>query len=342
MSTQRALLLPAKQGNWQVGEADVPTPGPKDVLVKIMATGLNPIDWKIQTYGVLITDYPYIAGMDGAGVVQEVGTEVTNVVKGDRVAFQGWIDKGTGTFQQYAIVPAEITAKIPSNISFDQAASIPVGLGTVVAGTWNKHPQARSIGIPAPWEEGGETKFANKPAVILGGSSSVGQYAIQLARLNKFSPIITTASLHNESWLKSLGATHVLDRSLAASDTLSSLQKITEGKPIEYIFDAVSLGDTQALAYQTLAPGAIPKELKVDGDGKKVVHVFGSTHAPTNTEIAREVFGRLTAWLEDGVIVPNKVEVLPGGLAGIPDGLERLKQNKVSGTKLVARPQETV
>ncbi|KAI0741841.1 hypothetical protein C8Q80DRAFT_1274200 [Daedaleopsis nitida] len=120
MATQKALLLPVKQGAWQMGENTIPTPGPTDV-VKILATGMNPIDWKIQTYGVWITEYPSLSGR---------------------------------------------REQIPEDVSFDQAASIPVGLGTVFNGIWNKHPQARSVGFPAPWEEGGETMFASKPVII--------------------------------------------------------------------------------------------------------------------------------------------------------------------------------
>ena len=66
--------------------------------------------------------------------------------------------------------------QIPENISFDQAASIPLGLATVVTGLYNHDPNGKSVNFPAPWEEGGSTKFAGKPAFILGGSSSVGQY----------------------------------------------------------------------------------------------------------------------------------------------------------------------
>ena len=66
--------------------------------------------------------------------------------------------------------------QIPDNITFDQAASVPLGLATVVCGLWSHHAEASSLDFPAPWEEGGATKFAGKPAVIVGGSGSVGQY----------------------------------------------------------------------------------------------------------------------------------------------------------------------
>lgn len=87
-TSQKALLLPAPKAQWIVGEVPVPTPGPKDVLVKIIAVGLNPGDWKIQTYGISVVDYPYIGGFDAAGLVEDVGTEVTTLAKGDRVYAQ--------------------------------------------------------------------------------------------------------------------------------------------------------------------------------------------------------------------------------------------------------------
>ncbi|KAI0323353.1 GroES-like protein [Cubamyces sp. BRFM 1775] len=284
--TQKALVLRAPQAEWELGESPVPAPGPKEVLVKIMATALNPLDWKIQTiFGFLIGSYPFVGGTDGAGVVEEVGSEVTTVVKGDKILFQGWVENSKATFQQYCVVPAEITAKatfIPDNISFEEAASVPLGLATVVTGVYNHDPQARTVDFPAPWEEDGATRFAGKPAFILGGASSVGQYAVQLAKLSGFSPIITTASLHNESLLRSLGASHVLDRSLPASAIKLELARLVQGKPLEFVYDAITSADTAALAYDVLAPGGalvlvlpgmLPASHRKEGDGKKVVEV---------------------------------------------------------------------
>ena len=85
MSTQKALLLTAKNGDWVVGDVPIPKPGPKDVLIKVMAAGLNPVDWKNREGEFFTPSYPFVAGMDGAGVVVEAGAEADNLVKGDRV-----------------------------------------------------------------------------------------------------------------------------------------------------------------------------------------------------------------------------------------------------------------
>ncbi|KAI0671358.1 GroES-like protein [Trametes maxima] len=350
-TTQNALVLPVKYGEWVLRrDFPVPSPGPKDVLVKIIATALNPVDWKVQRLGYVVESFPLVGGTDCSGIVEEVGSDVRTVAKGDRVLYQGYFENPKATFQQYGIVPAEIVAKIPDHISFEQAASVPLALDTAVIGMYNHNPQAQSLGFTAPWEEGGSTAFAGQPALIIGGASSVGQYAIQMAKLSGFSPVITTASLHNAALLKALGATHIVDRKLPPETIAEEVAKLAEGKPIEFVFDTISLSDTQQLGYDVLAPGgglllvlpeSIPAERKKAGDNKKVVFVFGTAHVPENRQVGVELYRRLTEYLEKGLVVPNQIEVLPDGLSGIPDGLERLRANKVSGRKLIACPQET-
>ena len=136
--------------------------------------------------------------------------------------------------------------------------------------------------------------------------------AIQIAKLAGYSPIITTASPHNTTLLTSLGATHVLDRSLPASAILSKLPELTAGKPIELVYDAISLAETEALGYDVLAPGGtliivlddvIPAEKKQTSDNKRVVHSHGAVHWPQNRAIGAEFFKRLSEWLRTGVIV---------------------------------------
>ncbi|OCH85560.1 GroES-like protein [Obba rivulosa] len=344
---QKALLLPKKQGDWVVGTTEVPKPGPGQLLVKIEATALNPVDWKIQVYGLFIENFPAILGSDAAGTVEEVGEGVTGFAPGDKVVFQGFFVNPQATFQQYALSNADVTAKIPGNITVDQASTLPLGLATAALGLFD----AGSAGLsPAPWEAGGRGKFSGKPFVVFGGAASVGQYAIQLAKLAGFSPIIATASLKNTPLLESLGATHVLDRNLSPDALLAEVNKITAGAPVEVVYDAVSIPETQTPAFDVLAPGGtlvlvLPDQIdaakKAAAPEKKVVGVFGNVNAPDMRKTGQSLYAKLPALLESGEIKPNPVDLLPDGLAGIPGGLKRMERNEVSAVKLVARPQET-
>jgi NADPH:quinone reductase-like Zn-dependent oxidoreductase len=83
--TQKALILDAKFGKLVVDTVSVPKPGSKDILVKVQAAALNPVDWKIQKYGIFVQTYPAILGTDISGDVEEIGEDVTDFKKGDRV-----------------------------------------------------------------------------------------------------------------------------------------------------------------------------------------------------------------------------------------------------------------
>jgi len=84
MSTSRALFLTEKFGALEVGTKARPSPGPGEILVREVAVGLNPLDWKIQAYGLFATEFPAILGRDAAGEVEAVGEGVTQFKKGDR------------------------------------------------------------------------------------------------------------------------------------------------------------------------------------------------------------------------------------------------------------------
>ncbi|KAL5486254.1 hypothetical protein ACEPAI_7300 [Sanghuangporus weigelae] len=306
MAEQKALILDKPQGEFSVGTRPIPKPVPGELLVKVHATALNPLDWGIRQYGIIVKEYPVVLGLDSAGSVEEIGEGVEGFAKGDRVLHSGNVRNGCGTFQQYARVPAEIAAKIPSNVSFDEAASVPE---------------------------------------FIGGSTSVGQYVIQLAKLSGFSPIITTASLHNADLLKSIGATLVIDRN---KDVSTDTKKVLNDVPLELIYDAASRQEQDS--WRLLAPGGIliiASLFQVDKESEKykdkavINSFFGEVNSPEHRQFGVSLYSKLTNLLESGAIKPCRVEVLPNGLAGIPDGLDRVGNNIVSGMKLVARPWET-
>ncbi|TFK32494.1 chaperonin 10-like protein [Crucibulum laeve] len=342
-TSQKALALVSKFGEFIIQNFPVPRPGPGQILVKIKSTSINPIDWKIQKYGFFIEEFPAILGCDIAGDIEVVGEGVTQWAKGDRVFFEATFKNEEASFQQYTIGNAVTAARIPDNISYDQAASIPATLTCAYIGLFNKEPHG--LGFEAPTTVAGKGTYSDTPLVVLGGPSSVGQYAIQLAKLVGFSPVITTAAAKHNNYLKSLGADYVLDRNLSTPALSVEISKLTD-KPIKAVYDAISSKETQQMGHDILASGGklcivVNPAVNVAED-KKLVFVIGILNLPHNIGLLTDMYTALSQWVEAGLIKPNKVEVLPGGLAGIKEGLKMLENDQVSGLKLVAHPQETL
>ncbi|KAH9917158.1 GroES-like protein [Epithele typhae] len=345
-AAQKALLIPAKFAPFVVDTIAVPQPKLGELLVRIDATALNPIDWKTRVLGVLAETFPTVTGYDAAGVVVALGEGVTSFAVGDRVMVQGWHDAESksvhGTFMQYFDLPARLAVKIPESLSVEAAATVLSGMATAAFPLY--HPDApASAQLKAPWTAEGAGAYSGKPFFVLGGSSCVGQFVIQLARLSGFAPIITTSSLHHTDYLQSLGATHVLDRRLPHETLIASA-------PFDVVYDAISVTDTLALGYALTAPGGDfvvvlnfePVPGRDDATGKKVHMAHGLFMTPVNHGVGASLLDALPKLLESGAIRPNRHEVLPGGLAGIVDGLKRMENDEISGVKLVVRPQETV
>ena len=134
---------------------------------------------------------------------------------------------------------------------------------------------------------------------------------MQFAKLSGFSPIITTASLKHAEYLKSIGATHVIDRSIPASTLVSEISNITQNAPIKYALDTISLPDTQQTAYDVLAHGgklviflspAIGKTIKE----KEIISVSGMLRTPPNIELLETFYhDNLERLLKEGAIKVN-------------------------------------
>jgi NADPH:quinone reductase-like Zn-dependent oxidoreductase len=176
-------------------EISRPVIGPDEILVEIYAAGLNPIDYMIPkgTFKpILKFDMPATLGSDLAGVVVEVGNKVTRFKVGDEV-FASIFDLGRGSLAEYAAVPEFAAALKPSNLSFAEAASIPmVGLTS-----W------QALGVRA------QTRPGHK-VFIPAGSGGIGTFAIQLAK-QLGATVGTTTSTGNIEWVRALGADEVVD-----------------------------------------------------------------------------------------------------------------------------------
>lgn len=121
--------------------ADVSLPALKsgEVAIKITASAINPVDWKVRENGVFLPGYPAILGSDAAGEIAALGPDVEGFKVGTRVFFQGVIGKyESSTFQQYTKMPAVLVSKTPSNITDDQAAGVHLGTVAAVASLYDK------------------------------------------------------------------------------------------------------------------------------------------------------------------------------------------------------------
>ncbi|KAF9233968.1 chaperonin 10-like protein [Melanogaster broomeanus] len=239
-SVYRALYLTEKFGSLQVRPKQLPTVGPGEILVHEFSVGLNPVDWKIQATGFWVTEYPAILGVTKCGVMFQFNPRFY-YGHGGLGSTKVRMTNDYATFQEYVLVPAEIAIKLPPNVSFDQAASLSVGVATASIPLYS--PSPTGIGFKAPWD-GGLGQYAGQPALILGAQPPLG--IIQFAKLSGFSPIITTASPHNTDLLKHLGATDVIDRNDTPASFTASVARITGGHPISLVYDSVAHEDTSS------------------------------------------------------------------------------------------------
>ncbi|KAH8646883.1 chaperonin 10-like protein [Xylariales sp. PMI_506] len=357
--TFKAAVVPKAGAQHIITDRSLPSLKPGEIAIKINATAINPIDWKMRDYDIFLPGYPAVLGSDAAGEVVAVGSDVSSAdfVVGDRVFFQGIIgDYDASTFQQYARMPAALVSRTPRNITDEQAAGI---LLAAMAGITGFYDTAKGRGLTLPWASGGDRAGRGAAVVIIGGSSSVGQYAIQFARLSGFERIVTNSSPAHAEHLRRLGATVVLPRGAAPEEFAAAIGG--DDVPLDFVFDAISIGDTQQVALQivqaarkrlskptavvTVQPGDFePEVLALSKDIPEAVlrQVLGIGSSPElrylSEPFAKHLGGE-DGYIAKGLFEPNRPVVVPGGLRGLETALEKNKRG-VSGEKVVIRPFE--
>ncbi|PTB39766.1 hypothetical protein M441DRAFT_59774 [Trichoderma asperellum CBS 433.97] len=353
-NTFRAAVVPSPGKQHIIVDRSLQPLQSGEVAIKVTSTSINPIDWKMRDHEVFITDYPAVLGSDAAGEIAAIGPDVSNFSIGERVFFQGIIGNyDASTFQQYAKIDAALVAKTPDNISDDQASGIMLASLAVLTAYYDK----TGHGLPAPWDKGGD-KIGNGAAmVIIGGSSSMGQYAIQLARLSGFSKIITNSSPAHKEYLQKLGATVVLDREATADDFAAT---IGDNVPLDFILDTISAKSTRELsvgivkavkstkAAVTKIVVVLPEVLdfeKFDAEGESKVtfpRIIGLGSTPSLRYLSEPFAKHLggdDGYIARGLFEPNRPVIVPGGLASVEAALAKNKKG-VSGEKVVIRPFE--
>ncbi|KAK3052787.1 hypothetical protein LTR09_006270 [Extremus antarcticus] len=354
-------IVVVKSGEAAIVEKVEPELRPNYVKVKVRAVALNPkaeadrttplpADWK---HIDLFARGGETVGCDFSGIVTKIGCSVTSDVKvGD--AIYGLVHgskigcRDTGAFAEYAVVKDGLFAKIPPNQTFEDAATWGSATVTNILGLWQK------LDLPTPSQPSKE-KF---PLLVYGGSSAMGMVAIQLAKLAGLY-VVTTASKRNFELLKrEYGVDAVFDYN---DPDCAALIRQETGDNLRYVFDCISNDSSARISAESLAPSATAtgtlhycKLLPVDSFPRSDVEqsvvlgytAFGEAFeffgrqrqpVPADYAICTRYWPLMTSLIADGRLKASRFEVREGGLDGIFEGLQVLREGKNSAMKLVYR-----
>jgi len=225
-----------------VSNRPVPQPGRDQVLIRVAASSVNPVDWKLLSEPWVVMRYPHVLGFDVAGVIEQVGASCTRLRIGDAV----WADLGKGSvlhgpqlgaWAEFALADESQVSLKPSSLDFEGAASLPL-----VALT--DYQALKKAG--APWSD-----RRNFTVVVTSGSGGTGIPALQMARAYGASQVITSASSKHATLLKHLGATLVIDYHK------SSIWDVLPDNSVDIVYDNYGAPGTADAAMRAIRPGGV-------------------------------------------------------------------------------------
>ncbi|KAK3669776.1 hypothetical protein LTR78_010349 [Recurvomyces mirabilis] len=336
---------------------------PTDILVRVATIALNPTDWKHIAFS--ISQPNSIAGCDFAGTVVAIGSGVTKALEvGNRVAGAVHGGKtGEGCFAEYCLAKGDLVVKIPDEMSFEKAATFPLGVATVGQGLFQ---QGLMLPLPSPSAEGGELgkQGTGEWVLVYSGSTATGSLAIQFAKLSGCR-VLTTCSPANFSFVKSLGADEIFDYSIPGIG--QQINRFTENS-LRLIFDAIGSEESAAVCAKVMSsrteiegkryatiigpPAAFEEQKSVNV--KVVVTMmytifgedmsyFGSevSAVPADLEFGKKWMGLVEGLLREGLLKTHPERVGEKGLEGALQGMLDMRDEKVRAVKLVYRVAET-
>jgi NADPH:quinone reductase-like Zn-dependent oxidoreductase len=246
MSTMKAVRIHSYGGPEVLVYEDAPrpTPGPGEVLIKVKATAVNPIDWKIRAghyKGMSPVSFPFILGWDLSGVVESVGSGVKQFKGGEEV-FAYLNTQKPGAYADYVSVEEGTPVLKPKSLDPIHAAAIPLAGLTAYHGLF----------------EEGQLKSGQR-VLIHGAAGGVGAFAVQLAKW-KGAYVIGTASGKNESFLRGLGVDEFIDYTKRSFDQIV--------RDVDLVFDTIG-GETQEKSYGVLKKdGTLVSTVGIQSPGK--------------------------------------------------------------------------
>jgi NADPH:quinone reductase-like Zn-dependent oxidoreductase len=252
-------------------DAPRPQPAPDEVLIRVHAAGVNPVDWKVRAgYAKDRLKYkmPFIPGWDVSGVVEETGLDTVRLKVGDEVYSRPDISRD-GSYAEYMVVRESETALKPKSIDHVQAAAIPLTSLTA----WQALFDAANL-------------TAGQKVLIHGAAGGVGTFAVQFAKL-KGAHVIGTASKKNHEYLRSLGAEETIDYNTTKFEDVVH--------DVDVVLDTIT-GETTERSWKVLKKGGIlvsilqpPSREKAAAHGVRCAHVFVQPKVEQLNEIAKLV-----------------------------------------------------
>lgn len=338
--SNEAAWLYSKATLLEIKPAPYTSPGEHEIVIRNRALAINPVDWFQQAFEHFPMTYPVILGHDTAGTVEEVGKLVTRFKVGDRVVGNGCgMDSkrnSEGAFQQYTVVPDNVASHIPSTVSFEAAAVIPLGFSTAACALYQKDHLALHYPSVHP-------KATGQVLLVWGGSTSVGSNAIQLGVASGYE-VLATSSPRNFDYVRKLGATQVFDYS--SKTVVAELVEALRGKVVVGALDAITQNGAIQLCAEVLSKCKVSDSLVSTVLDAEFV---GATNLPDNVKskfiwaetlrhnkVGSVVYeDYLHKALEAGTFISAPdCEVVGSGLEAIQIGLDALRKG-VSAKKIV-------
>lgn len=218
----RALTYNVNQDQFELTDLPIPDPKASEVLVKVQACALNPIDSKIVNWHALVPDMgtDFVVGLDVVGQITKLGSGVSQYKVGDQVLFHGDMLSKQGGLAEYTIQPANAMLHLPSNISVSVAASSPCTGWTAWRALVDR------------------LKIQDKESIFISGASGgVGSFAVQIAKHFGVKNIIASCSATNIDYVKSLGASSVIDYN--TQDVVGQVGALTNHLGVDVALDCV-------------------------------------------------------------------------------------------------------
>lgn len=207
-------------------ELPKPEPTGRDLLVRVEAVSVNPVDTKVRAAGKAARTTPLVLGWDAAGVVDSVGPAVSRFKPGDQVYYAGDITK-PGSNSEYQLVDERIVGRRPRSLTVEEAAAFPLVSITAYEALFDR------LGIDA------ERQAGDRTLLIIGGAGGVGSIAVQLGKLAGLTVLATASRPESDNWVKQLGADHVLNHR-------QPLRPQLETAGYQYVDDILNCADTDA------------------------------------------------------------------------------------------------